>query len=128
MEKEIISTINAPAAIGPYSQAIKVGNLVFTSGQLPLVPSTGELVKYDIKKATVQCLENIKSILDEAGTSFDKVVKTMVFLRDMEDFEDMNEIYSKYFAVKQPARSCVEVAKLPKNAPIEIEVIALVTE
>lgn len=128
MEKEIISTINAPAAIGPYSQAIRVGNLVFTSGQLPLVPSTGELVKYDIKKATVQCLENIKSILDEAGTSFDKVVKTMVFLRDMEDFEDMNEIYSKYFAVKQPARSCVEVAKLPKNAPIEIEVIALVTE
>ncbi|MBU5315789.1 RidA family protein [Clostridium bornimense] len=128
MEKEIISTINAPAAIGPYSQAIKVGNLVFTSGQIPLIPSTGELVKYDIKKATVQCLENIKAILDEAGTSFDKVVKTMVFLRDMEDFEDMNEIYSKYFAVKQPARSCVQVAKLPKNAPIEIEVIALVTE
>ena len=128
MEKEIISTINAPAAIGPYSQAIRVGNLVFTSGQLTLIPSTGELVKYDIKKATVQCLENIKAILDEAGTSFDKVVKTMVFLRDMEDFEDMNEIYSKYFAVKQPARSCVQVAKLPKNAPIEIEVIALVTE
>lgn len=128
MEKEIISTINAPAAIGPYSQAIRVGNLVFTSGQLPLIPSIGELVKYDIKKATVQCLENIKAILDEAGTSFDKVVKTMVFLRDMEDFEDMNEIYSKYFAVKQPARSCVQVAKLPKNAPIEIEVIALVTE
>ena len=128
MKREIIHTNNAPGAIGPYSQAIRVGNLVFTSGQLPLIPSTGELVKYDIKKATVQCLENIKAILDEAGTSFDKVVKTMVFLRDMEDFEDMNEIYSKYFAVKQPARSCVQVAKLPKNAPIEIEVIALVTE
>lgn len=126
MEKEIISTSNAPGAIGPYSQAVKVGNILYTSGQLPIVPATGELIKYDIKRATTQCLENIKGILDEVGTSFDKVIKTMIFLRDMEDFEAVNEVYAKYFAVKQPARSCVQVSKLPKNAPIEIEVIALV--
>ncbi|ADL52441.1 RidA family protein [Clostridium cellulovorans] len=126
MEKEIISTSNAPGAIGPYSQAVKVGNILYTSGQLPIVPATGELIKYDIKRATTQCLENVKGILDEVGTSFDKVIKTMIFLRDMEDFDAVNEVYAKYFAVKQPARSCVQVSKLPKNAPIEIEVIALV--
>ena len=111
MEKEIISTSNAPGAIGPYSQAVKVGNILYTSGQLPIVPATGELIKYDIKRATTQCLENIKGILDEVGTSFDKVIKTMIFLRDMEDFEAVNEVYGKYFAVKQPARSCVQVSK-----------------
>lgn len=126
MEKEIISTSNAPAAIGPYSQAIRVGNLLFTSGQLPMKPSTGELIKYDIKLAAEQCLENIKAILAKAETSFDKVIKVTVYLRDMDDFEAMNDIYAKYFAVKQPARTCVQVAKLPKNAPIEIEVVALV--
>lgn len=128
MEKEIISTSHAPAAIGPYSQAIKVGNLLFTSGQLPIIPSTGELIKYDIKLAAEQCLENIKAILTKANTSFDKVIKVNVYLRDMDDFETMNEIYAKYFAVKQPARTCVQISKLPKNSPIEIEVVALVEE
>lgn len=126
MQKEIISTMNAPAAIGPYSQAIKVGNLLFTSGQLPISPVTGELVKYDIKKATTQCFENLGAILSEAKTSFDKVIKVTVYLRDMEDFEEMNIVYSNFFKVKQPVRSTVQVAKLPKNAPIEIELVALI--
>ncbi|MHC1683500.1 MAG: RidA family protein [Clostridiaceae bacterium] len=126
MEKEIISTSNAPGAIGPYSQAVKVGNVLYTSGQLPINPETGEMVKFDIKLATEQCLENIAGILKKAGTSFDKVIKVHVYLRDMDDFETMNEVYARYFAVKQPVRTCVQVAKLPKNAPIIIEVNSLV--
>lgn len=124
MQKEVISTKNAPGAIGPYSQAIKIGNLVYTSGQLPINPSTGELIE-DIKKATAQCLDNVKSILEEAGTTMDKVVKTLVFVKDLNDFAAMNEVYATYFTSNPPARSCVEVAKLPKDARVEIEVIAL---
>ena len=126
MEKLIISTNNAPAAIGPYSQAVKVGNLLYTSGQLAINPTTGELINDDIKKATTQSLDNVKAILEEAGTSLDKVVKTLVFLKDMNDFAAMNEVYSQYFGENPPARSCVEVAKLPKDALVEIEVIAIV--
>lgn len=126
MEKQIISTKNAPAAIGPYSQAVKVGNLLYTSGQLPLHPETGEFINDDIKKATERALENVKGILEEAHSSLDKVIKTMVFLSDMNNFAPMNEVYGKYFSDKQPARSCVEVARLPKDALVEIEVIALV--
>lgn len=122
--KEVVSTKGAPGAIGPYSQAIKVGNLVYTSGQIPLDPITGELIS-DIKKATERSLENVKAILEEAGTSMDKVVKTVVFLKDMNDFAAMNEVYAKYFTENPPARSCVEVSKLPKNAVVEIEAIAL---
>lgn len=126
MEKKIISTKNAPAAIGPYSQAVETGNLVFTSGQIPLDPQTGELVNDDIKKATERSMENIKAILEEAGTSLDKVVKTTVFIQDMNDFAVVNEVYGRYFTENQPARSCVEVAKLPKGAKVEIEVTAYV--
>lgn len=125
MGKQIISTTKAPGAVGPYSQAVKVGNLLFTSGQIPLDPKTGELINDDIKKATERSLENIKAILEEAGTSFDKVVKTTVFVKNMSDFAAVNEIYAKYFQKDMPARSCVEV-KLPKDALVEIEVIALV--
>ena len=126
MEKIIISTSNAPAAIGPYSQAVKVGNLLYTSGQLAINISTGELINDDIKKATAQSLNNVKAILEEAGTSLDKVVKTLVFLKDMNDFADMNEVYAQYFTENPPARSCVQAAKLPKDALVEIEVIAIV--
>lgn len=124
MEKKIISTTNAPGAVGPYSQAVKAGNLVFASGQIPLDPSTGELVNGDVKKATERSLENVKAILEAAGTSLDKVVKTTVFVKNMSDFAAVNEVYAKYFDKDMPARSCVEV-KLPKDALVEIEVIAL---
>ncbi|MBU5591951.1 RidA family protein [Clostridium sp. MSJ-4] len=125
MNKEVVSTNNAPGAIGPYSQAVKVGNFVYTSGQLPINTQSGELIE-DIKKATAQCLDNVKAILEEAGTSMDRVVKTLVFLKDLNDFADMNEVYATYFKENPPARSCVQVAKLPKDARVEIEVIALV--
>lgn len=125
MEKQIISTTKAPAAVGPYSQAVKVGNLLFTSGQIPLDPATGELISENITKATERSLENVKAILEEAGTSFEKVIKTTVFVKNMSDFAAVNEVYAKYFQSELPARSCVEV-KLPKDALVEIEVIALV--
>ena len=126
MEKIVISTTKAPGAVGPYSQAIKVGNFLFTSGQIPLDPATGSLVTGDIKKATERSLENLKAVLEEAGSSFDKVVKTTVFIVDMNDFAAVNEVYAKYFTKNTPARSCVQVAKLPKDALVEIELIALV--
>lgn len=123
MSKEIIFTEKAPAAIGPYSQGNKIGKLIFTSGQLPLNPETGEL--YDeIKMATEQSLENVKAIIEAGGSSLDKVVKVVIFLKDMDDFAQVNEVYSKYFKENSPARSCVQVGKLPKDALIEIEAIA----
>ncbi len=123
MEKEIVYTDNAPQAIGPYVQAQIIGDLVFTSGQIPLVPATGELIT-EIKAATKQSLENVKAILEEAGSSLDKVVKTVVFIKNMDDFALVNEVYGQYFVNNKPARSCVEVARLPKDALIEIEAIA----
>lgn len=123
MEKEIVYTDNAPQAIGPYVQAQVIGDFVFTSGQIPLVPETGELVT-EIKAATKQSLENVKAILEEAGSSLDKVVKTVVFIKNMDDFALVNEVYGQYFVNNKPARSCVEVARLPKDALIEIEAIA----
>lgn len=126
MEKQIINTAKAPAALGPYSQAVKVGNMLYTSGSLAINAANGEFINDDIKKATAQSLENLKFILEEAGTSLDKVVKTLVFLKDMNDFAAMNEVYAQYFTTNPPARSCVEVAKLPKDALVEIEVIAIV--
>lgn len=124
MTKEVINTNNAPEAIGPYSQVVIVGDFVYTSGQIPLNPVTGELVT-DIKLATKQSMENIKAILEEAGTSLNNVVKTSIFLKDLNDFEAVNEVYGTYFIENKPARSCVQVAKLPKDAVIEIEVIAV---
>lgn len=123
MKREIISTNNAPQAIGPYSQGMKIGDFIFTSGQVPINPKTGELVT-DIQKATRQSLENLKGVLEAAGSSLDKVVKVSVFVKDMNDFALVNEIYAEYFNENPPARSCVEVARLPKDAVIEIEAIA----
>jgi len=124
MNKRTVNTPNAPAAIGPYSQGVKVGNLIFTSGQIPLNPQSGELVT-DIEGATRQSLDNIRAILVSAGTTMDKIIKTVVFLRDMNDFAAMNAIYATYFPSGPPARSAVEVARLPKDAILEIEAIAL---
>ena len=123
MNNEIISTEKAPGAIGPYSQGVKVGELVYTSGQLPIDMTTGELV-LDAKGATKASLDNVKAILEAAGTSMDKIFKTTVFVRDLNDFNDVNEVYATYFEGNPPARSCVQVAKLPKDAVVEIEAIA----
>ena len=123
MAKEIIKTNKAPGAIGPYSQGIKIGDFVYTSGQIPLNPETGVMAG-SIEEQTAQSLENVKAILEAAGTSMDKVIKTTVFLSDMNDFVRMNEVYATYFTENQPARSAVEVAKLPKDAKIEIGVCA----
>ncbi len=121
MEK--LSTNKAPAAIGPYSQAVKTGNLLFTSGQIALEPATGEVVGTTIEEQTEQVMKNLGAILQEAGLSYDHVVKTSCFLADMNDFATFNEIYGKYFTNK-PARSCVAVKTLPKNVLCEVEVIA----
>lgn len=125
MSKEIISTTNAPGAIGPYSQGVKAGNLVYTSGQIPLNPADGTMSS-SIETQTKQSLENCKAILEAAGTSLDNVLKTTVFLTDINDFVKMNEVYATYFSFNAPARSAVQVAKLPKDAKIEIEMIATI--
>lgn len=121
----VVLTKNAPTAIGPYSQAIKTDNYVMTSGQLPADPNTGELVTGGVKAQTAQALKNLKAVLEAAGSSMRSVIKTTVFIKDMNDFSYINEIYAKYFPVDPPARSCVEVARLPKDALIEIEAIAM---
>lgn len=121
---QAIHTEKAPKAIGPYSQAIKVGNLVFASGQVPIVPATGEFVEGGIKEQTRQSLTNAKAILEEAGTSLSKVVKTTVYLSDMANFAAMNEVYADFFTQPYPARSAVAVKTLPKNALVEVECIA----
>ncbi len=125
MNKEIIATKDAPAAIGPYSQAVKAGNLLFCSGQIPLDPASGTLVEDTVRAQTTRALENLKAVLAQAGASMDSVVKTTVFLRDMDDFTEMNRVYQEFFRRDCPARSAVQVAKLPKNARVEIEAIAV---
>ena len=122
--KTIVSTDKAPAAIGPYSQAVKVGNLLFTSGMIPINPATNTLVEGGIEVQAERALENVKALLEASGTSLDKVVKTVVFIKNMDDFAKVNEIYAKYFTKDFPARSCVEVARLPKDVLIEVEAIA----
>lgn len=124
MNKQVIKTDNAPEAIGPYSQGIIVGDFVYTSGQIPINPKTG-IMETDIKLATKQSMENIKAILEEVGTSLENVIKTTIFLKDLNDFNVVNEVYATYFKENNPARSCVEVSKLPKDAVIEIEAIAI---
>ena len=121
---KVISTTKAPAAIGPSSQAIKVGNLVYTSGQIPIDPATGSFVEGGLKEQTRQSLTNVKAILAEVGLSMSNVVKTTVFLADMNDFADMNAVYAEFFAEPYPARSAVAVKTLPKGALVEIEVVA----
>ena len=125
MTKKIISTEKAPSAIGPYSQGIIIGDMVFTSGQIPINPATGELIT-DIKEATKQSLNNVKAILEEAGTSLENAIKIGVFVNDIEDFAAINEVYAEFFTENPPARSLVEVARLPKDAVIEIEAIATI--
>jgi 2-iminobutanoate/2-iminopropanoate deaminase len=125
-QKLPVATKGAPAAIGPYSQAVRVGNMLFTSGQIPLDPKTGQVVAGGIQEQTTQVMENLKAIVAETGSDLTHVVKTMVFLKNMGDFAAMNEIYAKYLApegVVPPARSTVEVARLPKDVLVEIEVI-----
>ncbi|MCR4645470.1 MAG: Rid family detoxifying hydrolase [Oscillospiraceae bacterium] len=122
---EKIYTENAPAAIGPYSQAVKAGNVIYTSGQIAIVPATGNIEATDIQGQTTQVMENLKNVLAAAGTNFDAVVKTTCFLADIADFAAFNEIYGKYITGK-PARSCVAVKDLPKAALVEVEVIAVV--
>ena len=122
--KKVINTMAAPAAIGPYSQAIKVGNLVYTSGQIPINPATGNFVEGGIKEQTRQSLTNVKAILEEVGLTMGNVIKTTVFMADMNDFADMNAVYAEFFAEPYPARSAVAVKTLPKGALVEIEVVA----
>ena len=121
---KVISTKKAPAAIGPYSQAIQVGNLVYTSGQIPIDPATDAFAEGGIKEQTRQSLTNVKAILEEAGLSMSNVVKTTVFMADMGDFADMNAVYAEFFSEPYPARSAVAVKTLPKGALVEIEVVA----
>lgn len=120
-----IHTNEAPAAIGPYSQGIIVNNMFYSSGQIPLTP-TGSLITGDIEAQTHQVFANLKAVLSEAGASLDTVIKTTVFIKDMNDFARLNDVYAEYFGEHKPARSCVEVARLPKDVLVEIEVIALV--
>lgn len=127
MKKEIVATDRAPGAIGPYSQAVKVGNMVFVSGQLALDPASGELVTGDIQKETRQALTNLKQILIAASSSLDRVVKTTLYITDMDDFPAVNQVYAEFFATDAPARACVQVARLPKNANFEVEAVALLS-
>ncbi|HEU5366874.1 MAG TPA: RidA family protein [Ktedonobacterales bacterium] len=125
MQREQVKTEHAPAAIGPYSQAIKAGGMVFAAGQIPLDPATGQMVSGNVQAQTERVLENMRAVLAAAGTSFEAVVKTTVFLKSMGDFAAMNEVYARYFTGAAPARSTVAVADLPRGALVEIECIAL---
>ncbi len=125
MNRERISTERAPQAIGPYEQAIKVGGLVYTAGQIPIDPKTGNFVEGGIAAQTRQVLENLKSVVEAAGSSFDRVVKTTVFLKNIGDFAAMNEVYAEYLGHAKPARSTVAVAELPRGALVEIDLIAI---
>ncbi|MCC8408384.1 RidA family protein [Mucilaginibacter sp. UR6-1] len=124
--KTIINTTNAPAPIGPYSQAVKANGFLFVSGQIALSPATGDLVLDDVKTEATQVMENLKAILTEAGADFSSVIKTGIFLKDMNDFAAVNEVYGSYFTDNFPARETVQVAALPKNVNVEISVVALV--
>lgn len=124
--KEIVTTEKAPGAIGPYSQAIKAGGMVFCSGQIPIDPKTGEFVSQVVSEQTEQVLTNLGEVLKAAGTSLDNVVKTTVFLADMNDFAEMNEVYGRFFNANKPARATVQAARLPRDARVEIDCIAIV--
>lgn len=124
--KETVTTDKAPGAIGPYSQAVKAGGIVFCSGQIPIDPATGEFVSDVVGEQTEQVLRNLSEVLKAAGTALDNVVKTTVFLADMNDFVEMNEVYSRYFSDNKPARATVQAARLPRDAKVEIDCIAIV--
>jgi 2-iminobutanoate/2-iminopropanoate deaminase len=126
MNKQAITTENAPKAIGPYQQAIRVGEFIYTSGQIPIDPQSGNFVAGGIIEQTRQVLENLKAVLDAGGSSFDRVVKTTVFLKNIADFGAMNEVYAEYLGAAKPARSTVAVADLPRGALVEIDLVATV--
>ena len=126
MARTIVTSEKAPAAIGPYSQAIKAGDFVFVSGQIPIEPDSGTLITDDIQKATRQVLTNIRQILISAGSTLESIVKATIFLTDMNDFQRVNEAYAEFFPHEPPARACIEVSRLPKDAIIEIEAVALI--
>ena len=123
--KQIISTTDAPAAVGPYSQAVRVGQFIFTAGQIPLDPKSGQIVSGDISEQTRRVLDNLTAVLKAEGLTFNHIVKTTIFLMDMNDFQAVNEVYASYFSAQPPARSTVEVSGLPKGARVEIECIAV---
>ncbi|HAB60665.1 MAG TPA: reactive intermediate/imine deaminase [Lachnospiraceae bacterium] len=123
--KTIISTDKAPQAIGPYSQAVEVNGMIYTSGMIPINPADGTLITGAVEEQAEQALMNLKALIEESGSSMDKVVKTTVFIKDMNDFAKINEVYARYFTDNYPSRSCVEVARLPKDVLIEIEAIAI---
>ena len=125
MTRDIITTDRAPAAIGPYSQAVKTQHLVFVSGQLPIDPQSGHLVTGDIRNQTRQAMQNLGAILAAAGSSFDRIVKTTLFIADMDQFATINEVYAEFFTGQPPARACVQVARLPRDAGVEVEAVAL---
>lgn len=124
MTLQYLHTDNAPQAVGPYSQAVKAGNLVFVSGQMPVDPSTGEIIRSDAGEQAKQCLKNIMSILGEADLTADRIVKVTIYLKDMNNFSQVNEVYASFFQGKYPARVCVEVSRLPKDVDVEIDAIA----
>lgn len=126
-DQKIINTPDAPAAIGPYSQAVVHGGMVYTAGQIPLDPATGEMVGDDVASQTRQVFQNLEAVLAAAGATFSDVVKTTVFLRSMDDFSAMNEVYAGYFGESKPARSTVQAARLPRDSTVEIECIAIVS-
>lgn len=126
--KEIISTASAPAAIGPYSQAVRWNGLIYCSGQIPLDPATGQLVEGGIEEQTARVLDNLKAVLEEAGATLETVLKTTIFVKDLGDFGKVNEVYGRYFPVNPPARATVEAARLPRDVRVEIEAVAFVRE
>ncbi len=125
MAREVVTTDRAPAAIGPYSQAVKVGEMIFVSGQIPIDPATGDIVQGDIKAQTRQVLTNLDAVLKAAGSSLEKAVKTTVYITNMDEFSQVNEVYGEFFTDQPPARACVEVSRLPKGVAVEIDAIAL---
>ncbi len=124
-KREIVATKNAPAAVGPYSQGVRVGGFVFTAGQIPLVPETGKLVEGGIEEQTRQVMRNLAGVLEAAGSSLDKIVKTTIFVTNIGDFAAVNQVYGSFFAAEPPARSTVQVAALPLGAQVEIEAVAV---
>jgi 2-iminobutanoate/2-iminopropanoate deaminase len=128
MQKQVVVAENAPKAIGPYSAGIKIGNFVYTAGQLGIDPATGDFIEGGVEAETRQALQNLKAVLDAAGTSLENVIKTTVFLRDMNDFAAMNAVYAQFFTANYPARSAVQVARLPKDGAVEIEAVAVVVD
>ena len=126
MTLRFLSTDKAPSAVGPYSQGVKAENIIFSSGQLPIDPKTGELSKGDIQKETRLCLENVKAVLEAGHATIENIIKVTVFVKDMNNFSSINEVYAEFFGDHKPARSLVEVARLPKDADIEIEAIAII--